>query len=215
MWPAPAEDVTLLFLVRHGATEANERRPYVLQGQGINLPLSETGRLQALKVAKFLSRLRVNAIYGSAMLRAEETAQIIAGPHELRAQTLAGIEEIDVGDWEGKSWEVIMQETPAAYQTFMEDPGDTPYLNGESYRHVLNRTKPALESLLEKHRGEFLVVVAHNVVNRAYLADVMGLDLRRAKDIQQANCGVNVIRHERGQSELITLNSHFHLYEEN
>ena len=32
----PEADETLLYLVRHGATPANEQRPYVLQGHGID-----------------------------------------------------------------------------------------------------------------------------------------------------------------------------------
>lgn len=213
MWPAPDADTTQLFLVRHGATDANERRPYVLQGHGINFSLSENGRQQARAVGRFLSKLAtVKAIYASELNRAMETAQEIAGHHNIAVQSVKGIHEVDVGDWEGKSWDTIMQENESAYQTFMNDPGDTPYLNGESYRDVLNRVKPALEGLLDKHRGESIVVVAHNVVNRAYLADVLGLELRRAKDIRQANCCVNVIHHKHGQSELESLNSQFHLH---
>lgn len=213
MWPAPDAETTQLFLVRHGATEANERRPYVLQGHGINFPLSENGRQQARAVGRFLSKLStVKAIYCSELERAKETAQEIAGHHNIEVKSVKGIHEVDVGDWEGKSWDLIMQENESAYQAFMNDPGDTPYLNGESYRDVLNRVKPALVELLEKHRGESIVVVAHNVVNRAYLADVLGLELRRAKDIRQANCCVNVVHHKGNTTELESLNSQFHLH---
>jgi len=213
MWHTPDAETTQLFLVRHGATEANERRPYVLQGRGIDFPLSETGRSQAQAVARFLSQLStVKAIYSSSLLRAMETAGEIGRYHKIDPRALENIHEVDVGQWEGKSWQMIMAENEDAYQKFMSDPGDTPYLGGESYRDVLNRVKPALAELLDRHRGQSVVVVAHNVVNRAYLSDVMGLELRRAKEIHQANCCVNVIHHKRGRSELISLNSHFHLF---
>ncbi len=163
-------------------------------------------------MAKFLARISLQAVYSSTLLRARETAGEIARLLDLRPSTLEGIHEVNVGDWEGKSWNMIREENETAYRAFMDDPGDTPYLGGESYRHVLGRAKPALEGLLEKHRGESIVVVAHNVVNRAYLADVLGLDLKRAKDIHQANCCINIIRRKEGKSELLTLNSHFHLF---
>ena len=213
MWPLPDEDTTQLFLVRHGATEANERRPYVLQGRGIDFPLSEAGRRQARAVGRFLSKYSLKAVYCSPLVRAVETAAEIARAYELPVRTVEGIHEVDVGDWEGKSWNMIMEETPDAYHAFMKSPGDTPYLGGESYRDVLNRVKPALANVLEQHRGQSIVVVAHNVVNRAYLADVMGLDLRRAKDIHQSNCCVNIIHHKDRTAELLTLNAHFHLFE--
>lgn len=213
MWHPPEEETTQLFLVRHGATEANERRPYVLQGNGINFSLSETGRTQARAVGRFLSKFNVQAVYCSPLLRALETATEIARSFRFPVQTLDNIHEVDVGEWEGKSWNMIQEENEAAYQAFMNDPGDTPYLGGESYRDVLNRVKPELDAVVGKHQGQSIVVVAHNVVNRAYLADVMGLDLRRAKDIQQSNCCVNIIHFKHGKSELMTLNAHFHLFE--
>jgi broad specificity phosphatase PhoE len=209
----PDQHSTQLFLVRHGATEANERRPYILQGQGIDFPLSEAGRAQARAVGRFLSKFSVKAVYCSKLLRAQETAQEIARSYGFSVEPLENIHEVDVGEWEGKSWNMIMEENEAAYHAFMKDPGDTPYLGGESYRDVLNRAKPVLAEVLEQHRGESIVVVAHNVVNRAYLADVIGLDLRRAKDIQQSNCCVNIIHHKDQTAELLTLNAHFHLFE--
>lgn len=213
MWHRPDEETTQLFLVRHGATEANEKRPYVLQGKGINFSLSETGRAQAQAVGRFLAKFNVKAVYASPLLRAAETAAQIARPFGFPVRTLEKIHEVDVGQWEGKSWNIIREENEDAYHAFMNDPGETPYLGGESYRDVLNRVKPAIDSVIEKHRGQSIVVVAHNVVNRAYLADVMGLDLKRAKDIQQSNCCVNIVHLAHGKAELMTLNAHFHLFE--
>jgi len=40
-----------------------------------------------------------------------------------------------------------------------------------------------IERLAEEHRGESIAVVAHNVVNRAVLADLLGVDLRLAPKI--------------------------------
>ena len=48
-------------------------------------------------------------------------------------------------------------------------------------------------------------MVAHNVVNRVLLADLLGLPLKQAKDIRQANCCINVIRRKNDQVELITI----------
>ena len=42
-------------------------------------------------------------------------------------------------------------------------------------------------------------------------ATLLGLDLKYAKGIRQTNTGVNFIRHRNGETELMTLNAHFHL----
>ena len=212
--PRPADaDTTWLYLIRHGATAANERQPYILQGSGIDLPLSETGRRQAESVARFLAAFPLAHIYASPLKRAIETAEAIAAHHQADVTAIEGIQECHVGRWESMDWDSIMREFPEAYRAFIENPADTPYLGGESYADVLRRSRSAIDALWERHRGQTIAVVAHNVVNRAYLSHLLGLDLRKAKDIRQSNTGVNVIRHKAGTTELVTLNAEFHLRE--
>ncbi|MEX0703022.1 MAG: histidine phosphatase family protein [Planctomycetales bacterium] len=205
------KDTTLLYLVRHGATEANERRPYVLQGRGIDKPLSAAGRAQAESVARFLSDFRIDAVYASPMLRATETAAAIARPHGLEALPLVELTECHVGAWEGMDWDSIRARHPEAYAAFHADPGCAPYLDGESYRDVLERVRPVFERLLAEHAGGAIAVVAHNVVNRAWLAHVLGVEPRYAKDLRQTNACVNVVRRRGDELRVLTLNAHFHV----
>jgi broad specificity phosphatase PhoE len=202
---------TWLFLVRHGATTANEQVPYILQGNGIDLPLSPNGERQAEAVANFLPRFPIRRVYSSAMLRARQTAARIAAQLQVETAAIPELHECSVGRWEGLDWETIRQLHPEDYRRFHENPAEHPYLGGESYGDVLRRTKPVLEGLVERHAGEAIAVVAHNVVNRTFLADLMGLDLRRAPRIMQANCCVNIIRMQGNKRELMTLNGAFHL----
>lgn len=194
----PAE--TTLLLIRHGATEANERVPYILQGDGIDLPLSETGRGQAAAVGGFLSDVSLTAVYSSGMVRANETAAAIAGPHGLDVRTVDGIREVNVGRWEGMNWPDIEARDRADYAAFRANAGQTPYLGGESYAGVLARSAPVFADLLVRHAGERFAVVAHNVVNRAYLSALLGMPLDRAADLRQSNACVNVISHTAGQA---------------
>ena len=211
MTTSPPPDTTLLYLVRHGATEANERKPYILQGRGVNYGLSATGQRQAESVARFLSEFPIRHVYSSCLLRSIETAQAIARFHQLKVEQIEDLAECHVGQWEGMDWGTIMREFPEAYEAFIRSPGEAPYLGGESYGDVLRRVQPVLAGLLEQHAGEAIVVVAHNVVNRAYLGHLLGLEPRKAKDLRQANCCVNVIQHRSGETQVLTLNSHFHV----
>ena len=80
------------------------------------------------------------------------------------------------------------REFPEAHAAFAERPDSAGYLNGESYRDVDARAFPVIEWLLERHRGERIAVVTHNVVNRVILAKLLGLELRQAQTLRQANC---------------------------
>jgi len=203
--------VTRLFLVRHGATDANERLPPILQGNGIDLPLSAAGEMQAQRVARFLAQFPIREVFHSAMVRARQTAEMIA--RELRvASTIAPeLQECNVGVWEGLDWETIRQRYPDEHAGFVANPAEVPYLGGESYGDVLRRARPVIDRLLEEYAGQSIAVVAHNVVNRAILADLMGLDLRLAPKIAQGNGCINLIRRRDGRTELVTLNSLFHI----
>jgi broad specificity phosphatase PhoE len=211
MTASPPPDTTLLYLVRHGATEANERKPYILQGRGVNYGLSASGKQQAESVAQFLRGFPIRHVYSSCLLRSTETAQAIARFHQLEVEQIDDLAECHVGQWEGKDWGTIMREFPEAYEAFLRSPGEAPYLGGESYGDVLRRVQPVLAGLLGQHTGEAIVVVAHNVVNRAYLGHLLGLEPRKAKDLRQANCCVNVIQHRGGETQVLTLNAHFHV----
>ena len=205
------ESATHLFLVRHGATDANLRRPYILQGSGIDLPLNETGREQAKGLAEFLAGFRVARIYSSPLQRALGTAREIADRHRLNPEPCDELTECNVGSWEGLDWETIRRDFPDAFRAFDENPAHVPYFGGESYSDVLRRARPLLDVLLHRHVGETIAVVAHNVVNRVISADLLGLDLRRARDLHQANGCVNLIRSHNGKTSLVTLNAVFHL----
>lgn len=202
---------TTLLLVRHGTTDANVRVPYILQGSSIDLPLNPNGQNQAERVANFLAPFSIQHVYASPLRRADQTAQAIATRHSLNVQTLAEITECHVGVWEGKDWDTIKVEHPAEYAAFHRDPSITPYLGGESYADVLRRSLPTVTRLLEQHAGETIVIVAHNIVNRVLIAEWLGLGLQRAKDLQQSNCCVNVVRSAGDRPVVMTMNSTFHL----
>jgi broad specificity phosphatase PhoE len=116
-----------------------------------------------------------------------------------------------VGVWEGRSWEEIQKTDAAAYRAFMTDASVNPYLGGENLQTVLTRAAPALEKLMQENVGRLIAVVAHNVVNRAYLAELLGMPLARYRSIPQDNCGVTLVRWRKDRVKAVTINGVFHL----
>jgi broad specificity phosphatase PhoE len=64
----------IVYFVRHGSTEGNEKRAY----QHLHTPLSELGRRQAEFVARRFKRIPVDIVITSDMERAAETGRCIA-----------------------------------------------------------------------------------------------------------------------------------------
>ncbi|MEQ8786052.1 MAG: histidine phosphatase family protein [Pirellulaceae bacterium] len=201
----------LLYLIRHGATASNLANPPVLQGRGVDHALSPEGRLQAEQTAALMAPVRLSAIYSSTMRRAQQTAEVIAARHGLPVGTHAQLVEADVGDWEGMTWPEIAETHAEAHQKFLDDPENHGYTGGETIGQVQRRATETLEEIMRSHLGQQIAVVAHSVVNRSYLAGVLGLSLRSGRMITQENCGVNILRYRGAKTKLITLNAVFHL----
>jgi len=208
--PADGES-TYLLLIRHGTTDANVQRPYILQGRSIDLSLNAQGAGQAAALGEFLAHYPIRAVHTSTLRRAIETAEAIARHHALDVSRHRALDEVDVGKWEGLDWGTIQSRYPEEHARFVAAPASVPYFGGESYEDVYRRSAPKLAELVALHRGEMVAVVAHNVVNRANLAPWLGLDLSAAKEIAQANTGINLIRFRGGEVKVVTLNAFFHL----
>lgn len=201
----------LVYLIRHGATEANERVPFILQGDGIDLPLNENGRRQAADLAEFFRRRPLTAVYSSRMVRARETGAAIAQATGCEVQPVDGLQECSVGVWEGLDWETIRARHPEESEAFQRDPAMHPMLGGESYRDVLGRARPAWDRLIEQHRDGAIALVTHNIVNRVLLADLLGIELRQGALLRQRNGCINLIEFSGGRTQVVTVNSVFHL----
>ncbi len=209
--PMSDREECYLYLVRHGATENNLARPPRLQGRRIDLGLSSAGQEQAARTAAWLAGQGVEAVFASPLVRARQTAEQIAVRIGAAVSIVDELTEIDVGDWEGLSWEEIQQRDAEAYRLFTEDAGVNPYLGGENMASVQARAVPAITNLLKSNSGRRIAVVAHNVVNRVYLADLLGLPPAKYRVVPQDNCGVNLIRSRGEKISLVTINAVGHL----
>src|SRR3954465_15256078 len=88
-------------LVRHAA---HAELGTLLSGRRRDVALSREGLEQAAIVADLLSTAPLAAIYSSPRERAWYTARDIAEPHGLKVGVAEGLDEVDFGDWSGRSF---------------------------------------------------------------------------------------------------------------
>jgi len=202
---------TTLYLLRHAATEANLANPPRLQGRKLNTPLAKLGIRQAEATRDFLAVRPIDICYCSPLRRAMQTAKIVAQPYGLTPIPAEELIECDIGRWEGQDWQSIRFFDAAAYHDFMDDPAKHGYPDGESFQEVHDRAAPFFEDLFHRHEGEHILVVSHRIVNRVYLAGVLGLPLSQAREVSLDNCGISVVTREDGKTAVNMLNVSFHL----
>ena len=204
-------DICTIYLLRHGATESNLAQPPRFQGHGINHSLHATGRGQAERTAKYLANIPFDAAYSSPLLRARETAEMVLSGRQLGVTPITALEEVHVGRWEGHTWEEIGKLDPEGYRLHTEDPAKNPYGDGETLYQVQERDTRVFDGLAERHVNQQILVVAHTIVNRAFLAGILGMPLTKSRVLGQDNCGVNIVRCHGGEWRLVTMNDARHL----
>ena len=176
-----------LYLVRHGETDWNAA--HRIQGS-TDIPLNDTGRDQAAATGRLLAQRRWDAIYSSPLVRAFETASIIADTIGLGAPLpVPEIVERNYGEAEGLTGDEIDRRFP----------GETPVPGRETREEVIARVLPALLELAERHSGESVIVVGHGGVIRSVL---YALDPNRWHG-PISNGSVHSFRHDDGSFELI------------
>jgi alpha-ribazole phosphatase len=183
--------ITRFWLVRHGEPRAEIRnRCYGRLDAG----LSELGRKQLEQVARDLATKDFAAIYSSPRLRARESAEIIALPHQCAVQVHEQFHEIDFGDFEGMSYDEIARRYPVEYQQWMSHPTEVQFPNGESFSTMQRRVLSAAQDLLATHAGETIAVVTHGGVNRILLAQALSLSEVNLFRIGQGYAARNLIQ---------------------
>lgn len=179
-----------LILVRHGQTEWNQLGR--IQGR-TDIPLNDTGIMQARAAGEWLSQRRIDAVYSSPMQRAFDTATEIARPHGLPVISIDDIIEIDFGLWEEKTADELKKLYPEYWNdwSWHLDEEKSANMQAESAYTILNRVKRALNSIFEENTaGSTAVVVSHTMPIKLIMANAIGLPLKSLQSIKVGNCGI-------------------------
>lgn len=206
-----SENSCWIYLVRHGATAHNLLNPPRMQGRHIDEPLAVLGRRQAEAAAHALAGEPLAAVYTSPLQRAAQTAEAIAASHGLKPQAVEDLAEADVGRWEDRSWDEIEANDTAAYRAFREDPVAHGYPEGENLAEVTSRVAQAIDKIADQHRGQRIAVVAHSVVNRLYLGELLSVPTALRRRLPQDNCGISQVVYYDQKRRPITINAIGHL----
>jgi broad specificity phosphatase PhoE len=202
--------MTRIVLVRHGQTAWN--REVRFRGRA-DIPLDRFGLKQAEATGHYVAvRWPVAAVYASRMGRAMQTAEAIARAHGLRAQSLAGLLDIDFGAWQGLSPDEVARRYPDLYQAWLEAPHTVHFPGGEGLDDVRSRVLAALDQVVAGHQGQTVALVSHTVVNRVLLCAVLELGNEHFWRLQQDTCAVNVFDvAEDATCTVVVLNDTSHL----
>jgi probable phosphoglycerate mutase len=170
-----------IYLARHGQTAYNLEGRF--QGQ-LPVPLDDTGRAQAADLAERAEAHGFATLWCSPLLRARETADVIAERTGLAPREDPRFMETDAGDWTDRSFAEIQSEAPEQFAAFAAGDPDFAFPGGESFAEQEERVSAALQDV---EQGELpALVVCHGMVIRAAFARRAGHPVRRIERVPNA-----------------------------
>ena len=141
-----------VYLIRHGHPDIPLGERWCLGRT--DLPLAAVGRMQAA-LLPFDPELTGKPVFSSFLSRAIETAQPLCAEPRI----VAGLEEQDLGEWDGLPFSEIMVRWPELYTAREANPNIWPE-SAETPESVRHRMRRAVLSCLEESKGD-IVVVSH------------------------------------------------------
>ncbi|MBI2265904.1 MAG: histidine phosphatase family protein [Armatimonadetes bacterium] len=214
--------IVRIYFVRHGETSYNKEGR--LQGDR-DIPLSETGKAQSKAVAERLweefDRVgeKPAAIYTSLLSRSLDTAKIIGEELQVSPSPVQGLQEMDLGEWEGKTPSELkdsyfdVQNRPLFLQ-WKEDPTEIRVPGGESIQDVEKRVTSSLEQIITLHGStDNVVIVTHCGPISVVLAGLLNGSLKDAAKIKQDSTSVTVLEVDGDlyHSRVLSVNDSSHL----
>jgi broad specificity phosphatase PhoE len=158
-----------VYLARHGQTAYNLEGRF--QGQQ-PVPLDELGRTQAHELAELAAEHGFAVLWCSTLLRARETAEIVAARIGLEPIEDARLMETDAGDWTDRAFADVQAEAPELFAKFVAGDPTFAFPGGESFAEQEVRVGAALDEI---ERGPLpALVVCHGMVIRAALSGRTG-----------------------------------------
>jgi|SRR4051812_47956295 broad specificity phosphatase PhoE len=180
--------MTTFLLVRHATCKQMDER---LNGRTEDAPLVESGWTEARALARRLAGYPVSKIFCSPRVRARQTAEIIAEPHGVYAETCAELDEVDFGTWSGQSFAALASDS--RWRDWNRDREHARAPDGESMQEVQRRALRLLSTLAQDSGDACVVLVSHAEVIRSALLYMENLSLDRYGEIPLAPASVSTV----------------------
>lgn len=159
-----------IYLVRHGQSHGN----HPIDTYGLNKELTEKGHIQAKEAAKRLKKIKFDVIFASPLIRAQQTAKIIAEEHKLAVLTKEMLKERYHGILEGRATAEAKKEISEQITKMYDTPYDKwksiPLAEGrETDDALMSRFITTLREIAVAYAGKKVLTISHTSMMRTFL----------------------------------------------
>ena len=154
-------------------------RANVFCGRGLDPELTTEGATMADAFAAAYRTSKWEAIYTSNLRRAVATASPLAAALSLPVVQRAELAEIDYGQWDGLTAEVVARDWHDEHERGTADPAWNPPTGGETAVALAQRMTKVVEEITESHVDGNVLIVSHKAAIRVLLCALLGVDVGR------------------------------------
>lgn len=202
-----------LYLIRHGQTDWNTDGK--IQGS-TDIPLNETGRIQARWLAEGMRDRPVARIFTSPLMRAADTAAAVGLAQHVEVEQVKGLVEVGFGKWEGKTWKEVQEEYKEEYRRWWLNPVDMGPPGGELQTEIRLRCRQAVDYIMSQaSRTEGDVAVVAHGATLAYILEYFMRNHPLHEEIIVDNASITTVEYSPKTDDyvLLDINDTGHLCE--
>ncbi len=195
--------MSYIYLVRHGETSWNKQKRY--QGHS-DIALSKQGISKVHGLARGLKNIKAGDVYCSQLRRTEQTARILIGRRGLTPHPDARLNEMDFGQWEGKTAEELFALKDLAFAAFSKGRWVKPP-GGESLQAVRRRVADFWQDCLKRHPGENVMIVSHAGPIKMILLEALKLPSKCLFQLHLDTASLTILRRYDRYFQLLSFNN--------
>jgi len=194
--------MAVFLLIRHGHNDTVGRR---LGGRLSDIHLDARGRNQTEELAERLAEVPVRRIYSSPLERCLETAEPLARRLDLEINLLEDINEIEFGDWAGRSFDELNGNP--LWRRFNTFRSGTRIPGGELFIEVQNRMVAAIEKLRGEFPDDVIALFSHGDPIKTALCHYAGIPLDFVLRLEISLASVSALAINDGGPRILCINA--------
>ncbi len=202
---------TKIILVRHGECQGN--REGLFRGRS-DFPLNEQGLIQAKELALEMKQYNPFRIFTGPLSRTKQTALAISQECHIDIEMREGINNIELGPWEGQVKQVIAREYPEQWEIWLNEPEKLSVPGIETLEHVQKRARRELDKIVKEFSGKTVIIVSHRAVLKPLIASCLKISKPYFWRIHIDTAAYSILHYKKGLGyTLVQLNQNRHLTE--
>ncbi len=189
MLPEPT-DFSRLILLRHPELEPSFATIAVGGGEAL---VGRRGQAQVLRWLEIFENVAVAAVHCSNQPQCVDPARALAAKKQVELCPDPRLADQDMGRWQGRSWDELVQEDGSTVQEFFSNFGESAAPEGESLGVAVERMFDWWKEAAPAALQETLVVVTSGAMISGFATAMLGMRLSRCASLNLPYAGIGVL----------------------